>query len=195
MAENGAVNVQAAVDIKLLGIDLTGMVSRITDKLEDGTNQTTTEFLVMPSKLDEESSFQIKDVVKEINRTIYMIEHNVSEEDAEHNMKEEDNKVSEDTVNNALDVVGLKDASLTFMQTFIHYKKVENAKAENPDSIIEYAFGIHVKGSNPPSSDDFKFLAIKDVYVNVWNTKNEKVLERMQILSMDLLEQIETKPE
>lgn len=195
MGKNDGVNVQAAVDVTLLGINLMGMVSKITKEVE-GEKKTITEFLVTPSKLDEQNKITIDAIVNEINKTIYMIENNKTEEEAEDDKIIK--RVTADNVKSALDVVGLGNAELTFMQTFIHYKKVENANGENigvqgdkmPDPIIEYAFGIHVKSDRKPSSEEFKFLNINEVYVNVWNTMNEKVLERMQIMSTELLEQV-----
>lgn len=196
--QNNKVNVQAAVDVTLLGINLMGMVSKITKEVE-GEKKTITEFMVIPSKLDEQNKITIDAIVNEINKTIYMIENNITEEQAKNENITE--RVTAKNVKSALDVVGLGNAELTFMQTFIHYKKVENANGESAKSaddqgdktsapIIEYAFGIHVKSDRKPSSEEFKFLNINEVYVNVWNTMNEKVLERMQIMSTELLEQV-----
>lgn len=177
-----AVNVQAAVEAQLLGVNLTGMVARTTAEVEK-KEQITTEFLIMPSALDENEPITVKKVVEEINRTIYKIENNTDEIPDENVPK----KVSEESIESAMDIVGLKEATLTFMQTFIHYKKVvENG--EDVGKVMEYAIGIHIKGDNP-KSDDFKFLQIKEVYINVWDTSNQKVLERMQIWTPEQLEQ------
>ena len=122
-------------------------------------------------------------MVDEINRTIYKIENNKSDIGAE-GVPE---KVSAESIESAMDIVGLKGATLTFMQTFIHYKKVvENG--EEVSNVTEYAIGIHIKGENPKSKD-FNFLQIKEVYINVWYTSNQKVLERMQIWTPEQLEQ------
>lgn len=180
-----AVNVQAAVEVQLLGVNLTGMVANTT---LDEKKQTTTEFLIMPSALDENEPITVEKVVDEINRTIYKIENNTSK------IPEGDfGKVSVDDIEHAMDIVGLKGAELTFMQTFIHYKKVtekgEGAEPEKEISkVIEYAIGIHIKGENPKSKD-FNFLQIKEVYINVWDTSNQKILERMQIWTPEQLEQ------
>lgn len=178
-----AVNVQAAVEAQLLGTNLVGMVSK-TSATVDGKNQQTVEFLVMPSSLDENEPITVQKVVDEINRTIYKIENNTS--DTPDVIPEQ---VSADAVNNAMDLVGLRDAELTFMQTFIHYKKVTEGEQQDPVSNIrEYAIGIHIKGKKDPSSEDFKFLQIKEAYINVWDTNNQKVLERMQIWTPEQLE-------
>lgn len=177
-----AVNVQAAVEAQLLGVNLTGMVAKTTAKVDE-KEQTTTEFLIMPSALDENEPITVQKVVDEINRTIYKIENN-TDEIPEGGVSK---KVSEKSIENAMDIVGLKEATLTFMQTFIHYKKVvENG--EDVGKVMEYAIGIHIKGEDP-KSDDFKFLQIKEVYINVWDTSNQKVLERMQIWTPEQLEQ------
>lgn len=183
-----AVNVQAAVEAQVLGVNLTGMVAKTTEKV-DGKDQTTTEFLIMPSALDENEPITVDKVAEEINRTIYKIENNTSEIEG----KEIPEKVSAKTIESAMDIVGLKGASLTFMQTFIHYKKVvekagEKAAETEVSKIMEYAIGIHIKGEDP-HSDDFNFLKIKEVYINVWDTSNQKVLERMQIWTPEQLEQ------
>lgn len=182
-----AVNVQAAVEAQLLGVNLTGMVARTTAKVDE-KDQKITEFLIMPSTLDENEPITVQKVVDEINRTIYKVENNTSE--LPDPVPE---KVSAESVENAMDIVGLKGATLTFMQTFIHYKKVvEPATETEPEKelskVMEYAIGIHIKGENP-KSDDFKFLQIKEVYINVWDTQNQKVLERMQIWTPEQLEQ------
>lgn len=179
-----AVNVQAAVEAQLLGVNLVGMVSKVTAK-EGEKNRQTVEFLIMPSQLDENEPITVQKVVDEINRTIYKIKKNTSEIPLEGVPA----VVSVDAVNNAMDLVGLKDAELTFMQTFIHYKKV--TKDDQPDpvtNITEYAIGIHIKGKNNPISEDFKFLQIKEAYINVWDTKKQKVLERMQIWTPEQME-------
>lgn len=183
-----AVNVQAAVEAQLLGVNLTGMVARTEAEVEN-KEQITTEFLIMPSALDENEPITVKKVVDEINRTIYKIENNTNEIPDENVPK----KVSEKSINDAMKIVGLEDAELTFMQTFIHYKKVvENDGKAGSETVVskvtEYAIGIHIKGENP-KSDDFKFLQIKEVYINVWDTSNQKVLERMQIWTPEQLEQ------
>ncbi len=183
-----AVNVQAAVEAQLLGVNLTGMVAKTTANV-DNNEQTTTEFLIMPSALDENEPITVQKVVDEINRTIYKIENNTSEIPD----KGIPEKVSAKSIESAMDIVGLKGATLTFMQTFIHYKKVvenggEAGSETEVSKVMEYAIGIHIKGENP-KSDDFKFLQIKEVYINVWDTSNQKVLERMQIWTPEQLEQ------
>ena len=182
-----AVNVQAAVEAQLLGVNLTGMVARTTADVDE-KKQTTTEFLIMPSALDENEPITVQKVADEINRTIYKIENNTSELPSP-----VPEKVSAKSIEGAMDIVGLKGAALTFMQTFIHYKKVVEKSGEaDPETevskVMEYAIGIHIKGENP-QSDDFKFLQIKEVYINVWDTSNQKVLERMQIWTPEQLEQ------
>lgn len=177
-----AVNVQAAVEAQLLGVNLTGMVAKTTAEV-DSKKQTTTEFLIMPSALDENEPITVQKVVDEINRTIYKIENNTDKIPE----GEPPEKVSAKSINDAMEIVGLAEAELTFMQTFIHYKKVvENG--EEVSNVTEYAIGIHIKGKEP-HSDDFKFLQIKEVYINVWDTSNQKVLERMQIWTPEQLEQ------
>lgn len=177
-----AVNVQAAVEAQLLGVNLTGMVARTKAEVEK-KEQITTEFLIMPSALDENEPITVQEVVDEINRTIYKIEKN-TDKLPEGKVPE---KVSAKSINDAMEIVGLAEAELTFMQTFIHYKKVVK-DGEDVSKVMEYAIGIHIKGENP-KSDDFKFLQIKEVYINVWDTSNQKVLERMQIWTPEQLEQ------
>lgn len=182
-----AVNVQAAVEVQLLGVNLTGMVAKNTVTVGE-KEQTTTEFLVMPSNLNENEPISVQKVVDEINRTIYKVENNTDAEPPE-----DYKKVDANSIETAMDVVGLKGATLTFMQTFIHYKKVvekggEPQKEEEVSKITEYAIGIHIKGENP-HSDDFSFLQIREAYINVWDTANQKVLERMHIWTPEQLEQ------
>lgn len=179
-----AVNVQAAVRAQLLGVNLTGMVSKTTATVA-GQAQTTTEFLVMPSGLDENEPITVDAVVNEINRTIYKVKHNVSEVPPGVELE----GVTADSVKTALSVVGLENASLSFMQTFVHYKKVTEGE-KDVSEITEYAIGVHIKSELPKDApDDFKFLQIKDVYINVWDTQNQRVLERMQIWTPEQLEQ------
>lgn len=183
-------NVQAAVKAEILGIDLVGMVSRTENAgAQEGQKERTMEFLIMPSSLEENEPITIDKVVAEINRTIYKIQNNVSE------LPEElPAFVTTDAIKSALSVVGLSNATLTFMQTFVHYKKVTQLEeqADGPanetelSKIMEYAIGIHIKGDNP-KSDDFKFLSIEDVYINVWDTQNQHVLEKMQIWTPEQL--------
>lgn len=171
-------NVQAAVEVELFGTNLAGMVSKTTEG-----NQKTTEFLVMPSPLDENKPITIDNVVKEINETIKKIGGNGS--------SSSDN-ISADDIKNALSIVGLEDPALTFMQTFVHYKREVEIEAGGGEKelskVTEYAVGIHIHGVGKDHDyGDFNFLNIKDVYINVWNTTKEKVLERMQIWSLDQL--------
>lgn len=175
-----AVNVQAAVEAQLLGVNLVGMLSKTSTTVDQKT-QDTLEFLIMPSSLDENEPITVQKVVDEINRTIYKIENNTSEVPSP-----VPEQVSADAVENAMDLVGLKGAQLTFMQTFIHYKKVSEGDTET-SKITEYAIGIHIKGGTP-SSEDFKFFEIKEAYINVWNTENQKVLERMKIWTPEQLQ-------
>lgn len=179
-----AVNVQAAVRAQLLGVNLTGMVSKTTATVA-GQAQTTTEFLVMPSELDENEPITVEAVVNEINRTIYKVKNNVSEVPEGTKLE----GVTADSVNTALSVVGLDKPSLSFMQTFVHYKKVTEGE-KDVSKITEYAIGVHIKSELPEDApNDFKFLQIKDVYINVWDTQNQRVLERMQIWTPEQLEQ------
>lgn len=177
------VNVQASVEVQVLGANLTGMVSKTTEG-----EQTTTEFLIMPSAIDENEPITVDVVVQEINNMINMIENNTSEpEDGNSSAV-----VNEESIRDAMKVVGLEDMSLTFMQTFIHYKKVvEKAGQADPEKEIskltEYAIGIHIKGKKA-ESQEFKFLDIKEAYINVWNTSNQKILERMKIWTPKQLE-------
>lgn len=181
-----AVQVQAAVEAQLLGANLTGMVSKTEETVED-KKKTTLEFLIMPSSLDENESITVEKVVEEINKTIYKITHNTDA--TPEDLKEGDKLVDEKTVKKAMEIVGLGNAELTFMQTFIHYKKVtEEGKADPITNITEYAIGIHIETTKKPNSTDFKFLEIKEAYINVWDTKNQKVLERMQIWTPEQLE-------
>lgn len=181
------VNVQAAVKAEILGTDLVGMVSRTGGGAQ---KEKTMEFLIMPSSLKENEPIKIENVVKEINKTIYKIQNNVSEV-ADEDIAE---VVTADAIKTALSVVGLDDADLTFMQTFVHYKKVTQSEvqADGTESetelskIMEYAIGIHIKGDSP-KPDDFKFLSIEDVYINVWDTQNQHVLEKMQIWTPEQL--------
>lgn len=171
-----AVNVQAAVEAQLLGVNLVGMLSKTSATVAE-KKQDTMEFLIMPSSLDENEPITVESVVYEINKTIYQIENNTSKDPGEIN-----EPVSKEAVLAALDVVGLGEgAQLTFMQTFIHYKKVTEEGKEAPvTNITEYAIGIHIKGQDF-NAEGFNFLKIKEVYINVWNTENYKVLERMKI--------------
>lgn len=179
-----AVNVQAAVRAQLLGVDLTGMVSR-TIATVAGKEQITTEFLVMPSELDENEPITVEAVVNEINRTIYKVKHNVSEVPQDKPLE----GITVADVNAALSAVGLADATLSFMQTFVHYKKVTEGE-KNVSEITEYAIGVHIKSEQLKDTlDDFKFLQVKDAYINVWDTQNQRVLERMQIWRPEQLEQ------
>lgn len=182
------VNVQASVEVQLLGMNLMGMVAKTTK-----AQQTTTEFVIMPSALDENEPITVDKVVDEINRTIYKIENDAREIPEGTKIT---GPVSKQSITDAMDLVGLKDASLTFMQTFIHYKKVteKNKAGEEAEAgkVIEYAIGVHIKGGEP-QSNDFKFLQIKEVYINVWSTSNQKILERMHILTPEQLELLEEK--
>lgn len=175
-----AVNVQAAVEAQLLGVNLVGMLSKTSTTVDQKT-QDTLEFLIMPSSLDENEPITVDAVVKEINKTIYQIENNTSEIPTDLSKP-----VDKDTVDKAMDLVGLGGAQLTFMQTFIHYKKVTEGDAEIGKN-VEYAIGIHIKGGEP-SSEDFHFFKIKEAYINVWDTTNQKVLERMKIWTPEQLQ-------
>lgn len=182
-------NVQAEVEVQLFGANLVGMISKISEtvgKTETGDKKRNTlEFLVMPSTLNENEPIDVKTVVDEINKTIYKIQNNTSTlPDTVPAV------VTEGAIEAAMDLVGLKEASLTFMQTFVHYKNVTETGQEKPvTDLTEYAIGIHIK-ANPgqEAKSDFAFLQIREAYINVWDTENEKVLERMQIWTPELLE-------
>lgn len=182
------VNVQASVEAQIFGANVLGMAFR-----EEEGNTITTQFLVMPSELDENKSFGVEDIVKEINKTIYMIENdtNVLPDKVV-------GPIDENQINNALSVVGLDNATFTFMQTFIYYKGQKDISSENDSNDnaknskmiklnMEYAIGIHIKG-NKSNNGDFHFLDIKEAYINVWDTKRQNILERMKIWTLDQLE-------
>lgn len=175
-----AVNVQAAVEAQVLGMNLMGMVDREEDKEK---NQIKTEFLILPSTVDESVEFGIEDVVKEINETIYRIRNNTDNADS---MKKEDEVVSQEDVTKALSVIGLEDVTFTFMQTFIHYTKVTEDDGTG-NTTFEYAIGIHIKGERATEKNEFKFLQFKEAYINVWDTNKQTVLERMQIWTPEQL--------
>lgn len=184
------VNVQASVEAQIFGANVVGMLDRHVEG-----NTTTTQFLVMPSELNENKPFGVEEIVKEINKTIYKIEHDENDENKlPSNITE---PIGTKQVNDALDVLGLKDVKFTFMQTFIYYKgqKVKKNKNDNPDETdkpaaeklnMEYAIGIHIETHNP-HPEDFHFLDIKEAYINVWDTERQNILERMKIWTLDQL--------
>ena len=177
-----AVNVQAAVEAQVLGVNLVGMVSK-TSATVDQKTQGTVEFLIMPSSMDENTPIDVDTVTQEINNTIYKIENNTSVL-PEGGVQ---GPVDAQTVKNAMNIVGMGNAKLTFMQTFIHYKKVTEDEKEK-SKITEYAIGIHIQGTPSESPEDFKFLQFKEIYINVWDTTNQKVLEQMKIWTPEQLE-------
>ncbi len=170
-----AVNLQTAVEAKLFGVNLTGIISRTEDDKKD----VILEFWVMPSALDESEPFSVTDIVRELNNTIYRIEENKSGD------APEDKKYVDDAaVNNALKAVGMEKASLAFTQIFIHYKK-----AGNDSGKAEYAIGIHIKNDSAKKFEsDFKFLDIKEAYINVWQTDRQDILEQLRIWTPQQLE-------
>lgn len=192
-------NVQAAVEAQLFGANVVGVVSR-----GQKDQNMITQFLVMPSEQEGNQSFTVDDVVKEINRTIYIIEHDGKESSGGYNAP-----VKSEDVKNALKIFGLEDAEFTFMQTFVYYKgektianstsKIDDQKkgdlliageqaSDNDQETkkhLEYAIGIRIKSQKRPSTDDFKFLSIRDIYINVWDTERQKVLDRMNIWTLD----------
>lgn len=170
------VNVQASVEAQVFGANVVGMV----DRKEEG-NIITTQFLVMPSELDENKPFGVEDIVNEINKTIYMIEHDTKE--APQNV---DERINEEQIKNALSVVGLENATFTFVQTFIYYKGKKDKETAETEH-MEYAIGIHIKTENL-NIGDFHFLDIKEAYINVWDTERQNILERMKIWTLDQLE-------
>lgn len=181
-----AVNVQAAAEAQLLGMNLVGTLSKTSEKVGEKT-QNTVEFLIMPSPLDENTPIDVNTVAQEINNTIYKIENNTSELPE----KALDGPVKAETVENAMNVVGMGSATLTFMQTFIHYKKVTEDGTDKSKT-FEYAISVHIQGTPKESQADFKFLQIKEVHINVWDTTNPKILESMKLWSP---EQLETREE
>ena len=177
------VNVQASVEAQVFGANVVGMV----DRKEDNEGKVTTQFLVMPSELDENKPFGVEDIVKEINKTIYKIEHGENDEKkVPSNITE---PIGTKQVDDALDVLGLKDVKFTFMQTFIYYKgKKDDAKKKAETEHMEYAIGIHIKTENP-NIGDFQFLKINEAYINVWDTERKNILNRMKIWTLDQLEE------
>lgn len=175
------VNVQVAVETELLGTNLRGMLSR-TMKDRDEKQVPLLEFLVMPSATRENEPITVQKVADEINRMIYKIQNNTP--DAPDDLE---GPVKTESINAALSLVGMEEAQLSFTQTFVYYKKI--GTGEDSSASKEYAIGIHVHcGDKQPKSDEFHFLKIYDVYVNVWDTKREKILEKMEIWSTDQLE-------
>lgn len=192
-------NVQAAVEAQLFGANVVGVVSRGRKD-----QKTITQFLVMPSEQEGNQAFTVEDVVKEINRTIYSIENDGNDMPDGHT-----DPVKSEDVKKALKIFGLDDAEFTFMQTFVYYKgekslnevtnKIDDQKkgdlliaggqAANNDQEtkkhLEYAIGIRIKSQKRPSTDDFKFLSIREIYINVWDTERQKVLDRMNIWTLD----------
>lgn len=197
-------NVQASVEAQIFGANVMAMLSReeTTEDVEGEDKvreKITSKFLVMPSELTENMPFGVEDIVKEINETIYKIENNVKTIE---DKKGVPSYVDAKDVQNAMDVVGLGNATLTFTQTFIYYTKVkqtlkdknsttnngesEDSTESEDNSNMEYAIGIHIKGSDPKPKD-FSFLTIREAYINVWNTNRQKVLERMKIWTEEQL--------
>lgn len=178
-------NVQASVEAQVFGANVMAMLSR--EQIgEQATGKTVTKVLIMPSELNDNKPFGIAEIVKEINDTIYRIENNVGSTEP---VPETGSYVSAEDVKNALNVVGLGDAVLTFMQTFIYYQGEKDAGQQVKTQSMEFAIGIHIKG-NDYDPDGFKFLEIREAYINVWNTERQKVLERMKIWTE---QQLDTK--
>lgn len=172
------VNVQASVEAQIFGANVLGMAFR-----EEEGNTITTQFLVMPSELDENEPFGVEKIVNEINKTIYMIENDTDTVEGEIV-----GPINTNQINNALKAVGLDGATFTFMQTFIYYKgKKDKGQQKAETEHMEYAIGIHIKG-NKSNTRDFHFLDIKEAYINVWDTKRQNILERMKIWTLDQLE-------
>lgn len=118
-------NVQASVEAQIFGANVMAMLSReeTTEDVEGEDKvreKITSKFLVMPSELTENMPFGVEDIVKEINETIYKIENNVKTIE---DKKGVPSYVDAKDVQNAMDVVGLGNATLTFTQTFIYYTK------------------------------------------------------------------------
>lgn len=185
------VNVQASVEAQVFGANVVGMVDR---RVED--KAITTQFLVMPSELNENKSFGVDKIVYEINKTIYMIEND--ENDEKKVPSEITGPIGIKQVNDALNVLGLKGVELTLMQTFIYYKKEKEIKSTNDSTSndgesaaekpkMEYAIGIRIK-TEDSYSGDFHFLKINEAYINVWDTERKNILDRMQIWTLDQLE-------
>lgn len=183
MADNkekeASVSVQAAVDAMILGTNLRGMLSKTTAQ-KDGKEVPVMEFLIMPSDGRENEPIEVQEVVDEINRMIYNIQHNTVVQETP------DGPVKEDSVETALGIVGLSGAELSFTQTYIYYKKVGDD--DNAETTKEFALGLHVHSQKRPKVGEFNFLQIHDVYINVWDTKRQKVLDKMEIWSTDQLE-------
>lgn len=192
-------NVQAAVEAQLFGANVVGVVSR-----GKKDQKMITQFLVMPSEQEGNKWVSVDDVVKEINRTIYKLENDGEEMPDGHT-----GPVDKNQVNNVLSIVGLQNAEFKFMQTFVYYKgekpiansisKIDDLKkgdlliageqaADNDQETkkhLEYAIGIRIKSQKSPSTDDFNFLSIREIYINVWDTERQKVLDRMNIWTLD----------
>lgn len=183
MADNkeneSSVSVQAAVDAMILGTNLRGMLSKSTAQ-KDGAEVPVMEFLIMPSDARENEPIGVQKVVDEINRMIYNIQHNTVTQETPKG------PVMADSVKTALGIVGLSEAELSFTQTYIYYKKVGDD--DNAETTKEFALGLHVHSTEEPKAGEFKFLQIRDVYINVWDTKRQKVLDKMEIWSTDQLE-------
>lgn len=162
-----SVNIQAAVQANVLGNNLMGMISKTTER--------GLEFLIMPSPTADSTPITAENVCAEINRLIFS--WNGGEGPAP-----KDDPVDPTKVKEAMKIVGLEDAALSFDQLFVYYTK---PASEGAVANTEYAIGIHLQG--PPAASDFSFLKINEAYINVWDTPHKSVLKDMKIWTPDQL--------
>lgn len=158
-------NAQAGIRANILGNKLMGSFSKVDN---------TTEILVMPSAAKFSMPMTPANVAAEINKLIA----NFKGEDPA-----VDDPVNPEMITKVLKMVGLENASLSFTQIFFHYKKEEPATPGGGEATVltEFAIGILLDSNESPTFNDFTFLAIDKVYVNLWNTTNPDVLEKMKI--------------
>lgn len=162
-----SVNIQAAVQANVLGNNLIGMISKTTER--------GLEFLIMPSPTTS-TPITADNICAEINRLIFSWNGGKGE-------APKDSPVDPAAVKQAMSIVGLEDATLSFDQLFVYYTK---PAGEGAVASTEYAISIHLKGGEP-KAEGFSFLTINEAYVNVWDTPHKSVLKDMKIWTPDQL--------
>ncbi|MGE5329262.1 MAG: hypothetical protein ACM3KR_07135 [Deltaproteobacteria bacterium] len=173
-------SVSAMVNLEILKTNLTGVFERKSVISDDKKTETvTTETLVIPVD-SPKGGMSVQEIIQEVQKVIDKFSGKQGE-------KVDGDKIKENL--KTFSTSALDQINIELRQVFLYIKNVtENKKNDDgttttteKSKILEYAIDIVIT-SEIMKNDLFD---IKSVSLAIWNTNRPKILERMQLGSID----------
>lgn len=166
---NGALSMQAGIGFTLVGTNLYALFQR-----KDGANT----FLVMPTDHEPSGGMTIAEMVDEINNLLNGAapgSGTLNSEDIHTAASDVADASKKEGSNVQLSEIDWKSIKVCLKQAFLYLTKGQSA---------EYALSINFDTSVLfPAGQSF--FNVSGLTIGIWNTERKKVLERMDLLSVD----------